>query len=222
MSRPRPVRPRAAARLIATLSALVLGLLAVLATGAVPAQAHGGPIAIGLGTDGGGGIDAFLTYEGDGHPVEESAAITVVAVSDAGEEVGPLTLQSSSSGVGWYRSEAGVLGEGHWTVTATLTAPSEAEAQVEVDVVAPPTPEPAETSAQDGAQPGAEGGSGASDTSSDSDADAGAAEDTAVSDAAAETSGGGVTGWVIGAVVLVAAGAVLAVVLLRRRGAARP
>ena len=215
MSRPRPTT---AARLRASLSALLLGLLATVALGSVPAQAHGGPISIGLGTDGGGGIDAFLTYTGDNHPVEESAAITVVAVSETGEEVGPLTLQSSTSGVGWYHSEAGVLGEGHWTVTATLTSPSEAEASVELDVVA--LPAPAESGSESASS--AESDASASDETSTDAVDA--EGDTEVEDASAgttsaDTSGGSSTGLIIGGIALVAVVAAIAVVLMRRRTA---
>ncbi|TGO05153.1 hypothetical protein [Serinibacter arcticus] len=215
MSRPRPTT---AARLRASLSALLLGLLATVALGSVPAQAHGGPISIGLGTDGGGGIDAYLTYTQDGHPVEESAAITVVAVSETGEEVGPLTLQSSTSGVGWYHSEAGVLGEGHWTVTGTLTSPSEAEASVELDVVALPAPTASEPAESESA---AEGDAASDETSTDAVTADG---DTEVEDASAaatpgDTSGGGSTGLIIGGVALVAVLAAVAVVLMRRRKA---
>ncbi|PWD51253.1 hypothetical protein C8046_11905 [Serinibacter arcticus] len=214
MTRPRPTT---AARLRASLAALLLGLLGAVALGPVAAQAHGGPITIELGTDGGGGVDAFLTYVNDGHPVEESAAITVVAVSDAGEEVGPLTLQSATSGVGWYRSDAGVLGEGHWTVTATVTEPSEVEATVELDIVAPPVPEAAPESAPSEAAPEVEAGG-----ESDGAAETAAEGTTEVGDAASDTTASAGFPWlVVGGVVLVALGATIAVVLSRRKRAAR-
>lgn len=168
-----------------------------------PAAAHGGKIDVELGTDGAGGISAAVTWAGDDHPVEESAVVVVRAVSDAGEEVGPVTLVSASEGVGWYRSEPALLDEGHWTVTARVKEPRKAKVEVEVDVVTPAAP-PSDPAPSD---PGPE-----------------APEITAEADAAGAASAGGSptssglpgwTGWVLGA--LVAAGGVVAVVVLRRR-----
>ncbi|OLT45553.1 hypothetical protein [Cellulosimicrobium sp. CUA-896] len=132
------MRPRARAihGLVVAALAAALALLGL----AAPAAAHGGPIVISVGTDGAGGITANLTYHNDGHPVEESADVSVTAVSDTGESVGPVALRSASEGVGWYVSDPGLLAEGHWTLTATMTTPAEATATAEVDVV--PLPEP--------------------------------------------------------------------------------
>ncbi|MDR7384268.1 hypothetical protein [Promicromonospora iranensis] len=204
-------------------AALLLALgLAVVPAATAPAAAHGGKIDIELGTDGAGGVSAALTWAGDGHPVEESAVVVVQAVSDAGDEVGPVTLVSASEGVGWYRSDPELLGEGHWTVTARATEPKKAKVEVQVDVAAPAAP-PSEDEASDPAQsdtahsaPAESGpapsGPGAAGTNPDADA-AGAA--AAAGDGA--PSSGGVpawTGWVLGA--LVVAGGAAAVVRLRR------
>ncbi|MCP2266270.1 hypothetical protein ACFQHV_09165 [Promicromonospora thailandica] len=186
---------------------LALGLAAGPAA-AVPAAAHGGKIDIELGTDGAGGVSAAVTWVADGHPVEESAVVVVRGVSDDGEKVGPVTLVSASEGVGWYRSEPALLGEGHWTLTARMKEPGRASVEAQVDVVAPAAPPSAPSSAsagprQDPPEPSVPG------------ADPGA-------DAAASSSGdgpppsGGLPGWAGWALAaLVAAGA--AVVLLRRR-----
>jgi hypothetical protein len=144
-------------------AALLLALgLAVGPAAMAPAAAHGGKIDIEVGTDGAGGISAALAWAGDGHPVEESAVVIVRAVSDDGAEVGPVTLVSASEGVGWYRSEPELLGEGHWTVTAQVKEPKKAEVEVEIDVVTPAAqpsesagpehavPEPVAASADDG------------------------------------------------------------------------
>ena len=124
--------------------ALGLGLL-VAPTTLAPASAHGGKIDIEVGTDGAGGISAALVWAGDGHPVEESAVVVVQAVSDAGQEVGPITLDSASEGVGWYRSEPAVLDEGHWTLTARVKEPAKAKVVTEIDVAAPPSAAPSDS-----------------------------------------------------------------------------
>ncbi|MFD6140192.1 hypothetical protein [Promicromonospora sp. NPDC060271] len=188
---------------------LALGLAAPVAVPAAvaPAAAHGGRIDIEVGTDGAGGVSAALTWAGDGHPVEESAAVVVRAVSDDGEKVGPVTLDSASEGVGWYRSEPELLGEGHWTVTAQVKEPKKAEVEVELDVVAPAAP-PSESAA-----PGSGSGPDGSDAAGinpEADAAGAAAGD-------GSPSSGGLpawTGWALGA--LVVAGAATVVVLRRR------
>ena len=191
--------------------ALALGL-AVGPAATAPAAAHGGKIDIELGTDGAGGVSAALAWVGDGHPVEESADVVVRAVSDDGEKVGPVTLASASEGVGWYRSEPELLGEGHWTVIARVQEPRKAEVEVELDVVAPPTP-PSESKPSESEQSESEqSGPAAAEITAEADA-AGAA--SAVD--GSPTSGGlpGWAGWALGALVVTAG--VAAVVVLRRR-----
>ncbi|MBD5786216.1 hypothetical protein IF650_08495 [Cellulosimicrobium terreum] len=181
-----------------------------------PATAHGGDVVISLGTDGQGGISANLSYKNDGHPVEESADVSVTATSDDGEEVGPLTLRSASEGVGWYVSEPEVLSEGHWVLTATMTEPSEAKATAEVDVVplVVPEPDPADEGADDAA---------AEDGSETGDPDASAADGgDAEASAAGTDDGPGAMPWIAGGIVLVAAIAVGGVVARRRRAGPTP
>lgn len=194
-------------------AALALGLgLAVGPLAVAPASAHGGKIDIELGTDGAGGISAALVWAGDQHPVEESAVVEVRAVSDAGEEVGPITLVSASEGVGWYRSEPEVLDEGHWTVTARVKEPAKAKVETEVDVVAPPAAEQAEPEQAEAEGSGAEpSGSQPDETTAGADGAGTAARADDVSPASSGLPGW--AGWVLGA--LVVAGAATAV--LRRR-----
>lgn len=190
---------------------LALGLAVPVAVPAAmaPAAAHGGKIDIELGTDGAGGVSAALAWAGDGHPVEESAVVVVRAVSDDGEEIGPVTLVSASEGVGWYRSEPELLGEGHWTVKAQVKEPKKAEVEVEVDVVAPAAP-PSESAAPESDSDSEPAGSDAAGVNPEADA-AGAADD------GSPASGGlpAWTGWAL--VALVVAGVAAVVVLLRRR-----
>ncbi|MEV0953911.1 hypothetical protein [Promicromonospora sp. NPDC050249] len=189
-------------------AALLLALgLGVAPAAMAPAAAHGGKIDIELGTDGAGGVSAALAWAGDGHPVEESAVVIVRAVSDDGEEIGPVTLVSASEGVGWYRSEPELLGEGHWTVAAQVKEPKKAEVEVEIDVVAPAAL-PSESAAPESESEPA--GSDAAGVNPEADA-AGAADD------GSPASGGlpAWTGWAL--VALVVAGVATVVVLLRRR-----
>ncbi|GAB4084735.1 hypothetical protein GCM10028784_13650 [Myceligenerans cantabricum] len=196
-------------------AAVVLALGLVVGTaGTAPVAAHGGQIDVELGTDGAGGVSAALVWAGDGHPVEESAVVVVRAASDSGEEVGPIRLVSASEGVGWYRSEPALLGEGHWTVTARVKEPQKAKVRTELDVVAPPapdTPEPSASSGQDDAD----------DTAGADDPDAaapGAEGDTAAARTGDGSSSPGVPAWIGWALAaLVAAGVVTAVVVRRGR-----
>jgi len=190
------------------LGAALLLALGLAVPAMAPAAAHGGKIDIELGTDGAGGVSAALAWAGDGHPVEESAVVVVRAVSDAGEEVGPVTLVSASEGVGWYRSEPELLGEGHWTVTARVKEPKKAKAEVEIDVVAPAAP-PSEPSEPSGSEPSAP-----EDTDNPVEADAAGA--ASGGDGSTASSGlPGWTGWAL--VALVLGGGAAAVVVLRRR-----
>lgn len=192
-------------------AALLLALgLAVGPAAVAPAAAHGGKIDVELGTDGAGGISAALTWVTDGHPVEESAVVVVRGVSDAGDEVGPVTLVSASEGVGWYRSEPALLDEGHWTLTARVKEPGKAEVEVEVDV-APPAAPPSEPASEP--EQSESSGPVAEEVAAEADgADAAAAGD-------GSPASGGLPawfGWTLGAVVAAAA-AVVVVVVLRRR-----
>jgi len=203
--------------------ALALGLAAGPVAVAGPAAAHGGEIDVEIGTDGSGGVSASLVWAGDGHPVEESAIVVVRAVSDDGEEVGPVTLVSASEGVGWYRSDAELLEAGHWTVTARVKEPQKTKVTTEIDVVA--APEPPADEEQPAGGSAAVGTSAEADEADEADEAERADEDAAGGEgadagAAAATTAGGLpmwTVWMLGA--LVAAGAVAAVALRwRRRG----
>lgn len=181
-------RPRVGVRALLTAAlGVLLGAVVALLGVAAPAAAHGGDVVISLGTDGEGGISANLTYKIDGHPVEESADVSVTAESADGETVGPLTLSSASEGVGWYTSEPGVLAEGNWTLTATITHPAEATATAQVDVV--PLPELAPDAADEAAADAEGGAADGADEDADAAADAsGTADD--------ESSGSGAGVWI--------------------------
>ncbi|WP_402466317.1 hypothetical protein [Isoptericola aurantiacus] len=192
--------------------AVALALLVMMC--AVPrASAHGGELQIEVGTDGSGGIDAVVVWAGDEHPVEETVDVTVKAVSDDGEKVGPIRLQSASEGVGWYTSEPGVLGEGHWTLTVRTTEPVTHRTTTEIDVVAPPTPEAEESAAADASEDGAQAAEGPADV--DAEAAADGAPDQADDVAGSGSAAGVPWGWLAAAAVAIAVAAVA--VVLRRR-----
>ncbi|MCK0116257.1 hypothetical protein MWU57_04355 [Isoptericola sp. S6320L] len=203
-------RGRRTTATLAVLAALVLSVVAWVA--AVPqAAAHGGELKIDVGTDGAGGVDAVVVWAADGHPVEETVDVTIKAVSDTGEEVGPVQLTSASEGVGWYRSEPGLLGEGHWTLTVRATEPSKHKSKTELDVVAPPTP-----TAEPSAEPaGDESGepAGGDEAGAEPAADSADATDTA------STAPAGPAPWVWIVLGLAAVG-VAALILVRRRRSA--
>ncbi|WP_286217362.1 hypothetical protein [Paraoerskovia sediminicola] len=221
MFTPRGTRPHGRAGRTAALAraprsalvrALVAGLLALLTCAAHlalsgPAAAHGGELQVDIGTDGAGGIDAVVVWAGDEHPVEETVDLVVSAVSDDGEEVGPIQLQSASEGVGWYRSEPGILGEGHWTLTTTATEPEEYEGVTEIDVVPAPTPEPV------AAEAGPETEVPADDAAAD--------EGSAGAEASGSSDDSGTSAPLVwgGAVLLAVVAAVAVVIVVRRRAA---
>lgn len=180
---------------------LVLAALLALGLAAVPAPglAHGGDVAAELGTDGAGGVTVLLTWKNDGHPVEESAEVVVTGRSSAGEEVGPLTLFSASSGVGWYKSEPGELGPGHWTLEVDVTGPDELSASASVDVLPPPSAAPV------------------ADDQTDTDTDTGTTGADAAGAPTSSSDGWAGRGWMLAA--LLVAGAVAVVLILRARRA---
>jgi hypothetical protein len=98
---------------VVTLSAILLG--AVL--DAVPALAHGGPVQLGAGPDGAGGLTVYASYVEDGHPAR-GLALTATATA-GGVDRGPLALRPAGEGEGFYVLSAGALPAGHWTVTVT-------------------------------------------------------------------------------------------------------
>ncbi|PFG18490.1 hypothetical protein [Serinibacter salmoneus] len=217
----------ATSRMRLVLATLLAGLLTAAVLTGPAASAHGGDLRVDVGTDGAGGIDALIFWANDDHPVEESVAITVTATSEAGEEIGPVTLRSSPQGVGWYVSESGLLGEGHWSLTTVITEPAEYEGTVELDIAAPVAPPAAEDTAggedaeaaaedeaagnetADGEEPAADGNGAADGEQSEASAD-----DDAVS--ATEADGGiSPVVWVLIVAALVVAA--IAVVIARRR-----
>ncbi|WP_061962461.1 hypothetical protein [Demequina flava] len=119
------------------LRALVAAVFTALVTAVViasPASAHGGPYTLEIKGDAAGGVTVSADYDEDGHRVEEIMDPVVTAVSDEGEEVGPIELISSSQGQGLWISEEPFMTPGTWTVTVVTTTPEDAETTSTIEV----------------------------------------------------------------------------------------
>ncbi|WP_396667091.1 hypothetical protein [Microbacterium sp. R86528] len=134
--------------------ALVLIAVLIIAIAVLPtrAAAHGGPYELKVSHDGAGGFTVSARYTRDAHVVEAIMDAVVTAVAADGTTVGPVSLVSSSEGIGRWVTPEPILEEGEWTVTAKTTTPQVAHAVIEVNVeplAAPIGAEPAdvETSA---------------------------------------------------------------------------
>lgn len=120
---------------------------------AAPAAAHGGPVVLDAAGDGAGGVTVRATYKKDGHPVDDQVLRLVLnASAEGGRRVGPLQLNPSNEGQGFYTSGA-VLSPGRWTVVVTSPEPSPGKAETLVEArtaqTAPP-PQAAAGEAGDG------------------------------------------------------------------------
>ncbi|MEV4617172.1 hypothetical protein AB0J74_00450 [Asanoa sp. NPDC049573] len=124
----------AVAVLVTALVALVPGL---------PAYAHDGPVTLDVAGDGAGGVTVRAVYTSDKHPVESGVRLVLTATGEGGRTVGPLQLNPSAEGRGFYTSGA-VLTPGSWDVAVTAPAPHEgkgsAKIQARVAQQMPPVP----------------------------------------------------------------------------------
>jgi hypothetical protein len=108
---------------------LVVGLAVLAAAPAAgpAAAAHGGPIRLEIGGDGADRVTAVVSWKRDGHPVAETAELSMTAVSTDGRLYGPAGFVSSGEGRSFYVSQR-PLPKGTWRVTATATKPGSARA----------------------------------------------------------------------------------------------
>jgi hypothetical protein len=137
-------------RILATLA--VVPLLALWP--AAPAAAHGGPVVLDVAGDGATGVTVRATYQKDGHPVADQVLRLVLnATAEGGREVGPVQLDPSGEGQGFYTSGP-VLSPGKWTVVVTSPEPHRGRAQAQVEArlaqTAPPLDPPAQAGDEGG------------------------------------------------------------------------
>lgn len=121
-------------RMTGTCRAAVLALLAVLGAAAAPgtAWAHA-TVVLTVNHDGRGSVSVDVGWS-DGHPVTESVAATMSAVSAAGTSVGPVPLTRLPG-----RPKVvydGVLPSGVWQVSVDTALPGIGHCEAEVRVVA--------------------------------------------------------------------------------------
>ncbi|GIF76272.1 hypothetical protein [Asanoa siamensis] len=117
------LRRLVAAIFTATLLALVPGL---------PAYAHDGPVTLDVAGDGAGGVTVRAIFTKDQHPVETGVRLVLNATGEGGRTVGPLQLNPSAEGKGFY-SSGPVLTPGTWEVAVTAPAPHPGKALVKVE-----------------------------------------------------------------------------------------
>jgi hypothetical protein len=109
---------------------LAIGVLMVFPT--APAAAHGDKIKLDLAGDGASGVTVRALYE-DGHPVDDKILrLVLTATGDGGRLAGPMQLNPTTEGRGFYTSGA-VLAPGRWTVVVTAPAPNATRAEATVD-----------------------------------------------------------------------------------------
>ncbi|BCB88334.1 hypothetical protein [Phytohabitans suffuscus] len=136
------MRQRLVGRLLAALA--VVPLLALWP--AAPAAAHGGPLVLDAAGDGATGVTVRATYKQDGHPVDDQVLRLVLnATGDGGRQVGPVQLNPSNEGQGFYTSGP-VLTPGRWTIVVTAPEPNAGRAEATVEArtaqtAPPPDPE---------------------------------------------------------------------------------
>jgi hypothetical protein len=124
-------------RVLAT--ALAIGVLLLLP--AAPAAAHGDKIKLEVAGDGANGVTVLARYD-DGHPVDDRVLrLVLTATGDGGRRAGPIQLNPSPEGRGFYSSGA-VLAPGRWTVTLTAPDPDVTRTEATIDTRPPQTAPP--------------------------------------------------------------------------------
>ncbi|MFI7604024.1 hypothetical protein ACIBTV_02745 [Micromonospora sp. NPDC049366] len=124
------------------LAALAVGLVLTL-LGAAPAAADTGELKLTVAGDGADGVTVRATHA-DGRQLETLVRLTLNATGPDGQRVGPVQLEPSAEGQGFY-SIGSILSPGRWRVTVSTPAPDGSEASAQVEARAPgspPAPEP--------------------------------------------------------------------------------
>lgn len=122
----------------------VLALVPLLALWpAAPAAAHGGPVVLDAAGDGAGGVTVRAAYKEDNHPVEDQVLRLVLnaTAADTGRKIGPIQLNPSNEGQGFYATGA-ILTPGKWTVVVTSPEPNPGKVEVVVEARAEQTAPP--------------------------------------------------------------------------------
>ena len=121
-----------------------LALVPMLLMAATPAAAHDGKLNLQVAGDGATGVTIQASYA-DGHQLETLVRLVLTATADDGSTVGPIQLNPSGEGQGFYTTGP-ILKPGRWQVTVSAPAPNPAEVVVTVEAKAAQTaPKPSGT-----------------------------------------------------------------------------
>ncbi len=123
---------------------VLLGVLAVLLGGALPAAAHGGPIDVDVADDGTGALTLVATWREDGHMVGPEVDFTGTATGPDGRVVEGIDFALQAEGEG-FRVSTTQLAAGDWEVALQAAGGSDESWDVVVTSGGPPEPTPAPT-----------------------------------------------------------------------------
>jgi hypothetical protein len=115
-----------------------LAFVPLLLLPAAPAAAHDGKLNLQVAGDGATGVTIQASYA-DGHPLETLVRLVLRATADGGQTVGPIQLNPSGEGQGFYTTGP-VLTPGRWQVTVSAPAPNPAEVVVTIETRTAQTP----------------------------------------------------------------------------------
>ncbi|ROP27122.1 hypothetical protein [Pseudokineococcus lusitanus] len=118
---------------------VLLGVLAVLLGGAMPASAHGGPIDVDVADDGTGALTLVATWREDGHMVGPEVDFTGTATGPDGRVVEGIDFALQAEGEG-FRVSTTQLAAGDWEVALQAAGGSDQSWDVPVTSGGPPEP----------------------------------------------------------------------------------
>ncbi len=117
-------------RLTRGAAAAAAGLLLAILPVSGTASAHEGKLKLEVAGDGATGVTVEARHA-DGHRLDTLVRLVVIATAEGGRTVGPLQLEPSGEGQGFY-STGPILAPGNWQVTVRAPAPYATKVTVEV------------------------------------------------------------------------------------------
>ncbi|MFY1696053.1 hypothetical protein [Solwaraspora sp. WMMA2101] len=127
-------------RLIRGLAVVLVGLLLVILPAAGPAAAQTGQLDLDVASDGALGVTIEVTDSAGNRPAE-AIRLVLTATGADGQTVGPMQVQPSGEGQGFY-STGPILQPGDWQVTVTTPTPYAGEAIIDVRATPAQSPPP--------------------------------------------------------------------------------
>jgi len=111
-------------------AAALIGLVLAILPAAGPAWAHSDKLKLEVAGDGATGVTVQARHA-DGHRLDTLVRLVLTATAAGGRTVGPLQLEPSGEGQGFYASGP-ILAPGSWRVTVRAPAPHTGKVTVEV------------------------------------------------------------------------------------------